>query len=191
MKNCFGKRVLVTALAFCLCLLQWQAVLLPVSAASVDVTTPSAAADAAAEEQNYREVKAEYVQQQYPTAVDTITVTPEMLMTEDKAVTTQSGIADREAPAFLWTKETKAISFTISVPTAALYQVEMDYYIPEGYAAEAQRRILVDGALPYTEFNEVAFTRWWKDASAPPLNNIGDEVRPAQEEASPPAPRKA
>ena len=182
MKNCFGKRVLVTALALCLCLLQWQAVLLPVSAASVDATTPSAAADAAAEEQNYREVKAEYVQQQYPTAVDTITVTPEMLMTEDKAVTTQSGIADREAPAFLWTKETKAISFTISVPTAALYQVEMDYYIPEGYAAEAQRRILVDGALPYTEFNEVAFTRWWKDASAPPLNNIGDEVRPAQEE---------
>ena len=131
---------------------------------------------------NYRNAKNIYDTKKYPSATDVVTVKAENMTSEGKPCVTETGIGGHTKSAFVWKKEAASVSFTISIPQNALYQVEVDYYMLDGFSSKAQRRLLVDGVLPYSECNELSFTRWWKDAGLPSTNNIGDQVRPSQEE---------
>jgi len=84
--------------------------------------------------------------------------------------------------AVLSDKAGEFLEFTVNVPESAMYQIQVDYYLIEGSSDSAKRILYIDGAAPFEEASDIELDRYFRDASEPVINSIGDETRPAQEE---------
>lgn len=85
-------------------------------------------------------------------------------------------------PALDWQAGCRALTYTVEVPQDGLYELWVTYYAEGGNSLDITRSLLIDGESPFDEAQNIAFTRYWKDESAPVTNSFGDEVRPAQVE---------
>lgn len=83
--------------------------------------------------------------------------------------------------AFMWTSDYEYIEFDIYVPSDALYQIEVDYYLTSGNSSNGQRELYIDGMYPFTEAGDLVFYRYFKDEGEPVINSLGDQTRPSQE----------
>ena len=84
--------------------------------------------------------------------------------------------------ALLWTVEDSAVTVTFTAPVTGLYDLSVVYYALDGNGDGAQRKVSIDGKVPFDEAYTVTFDRFWRDEGEPLKNSIGDEVRPNQEE---------
>jgi len=84
--------------------------------------------------------------------------------------------------AVLSAKADEYLEFTVNVPETAMYQIQLDYYLTEGSSDSAKRILYIDGEAPFEEASDIEIDRYFRDASEPVINSIGDETRPAQEE---------
>lgn len=76
------------------------------------------------------------------------------------------------------------VTWTIDVPATGLYELEISYYNAGGNEAKIQRRITIDGVVPYEEANNLCLYRYFVEDGGVRLNSIGDEVWPKQKEVS-------
>ncbi len=69
---------------------------------------------------------------------------------------------------------------------AGLYELEMTYLVIGGNESKAQRRLTIDGAVPYEEANNLCFYRLFEEQrqedGSMRVNAVGDEVWPHQAE---------
>ena len=81
-----------------------------------------------------------------------------------------------------WREEVEWVEWRFTVARKGVYEIDLEYYLEPGGSSAAVRTLLVDGKVPFLEAYKVAFYRFFRDTSEPTINNIGDEVRPRQEE---------
>lgn len=84
--------------------------------------------------------------------------------------------------AFLWKDTVSEIRWTVDIPTKALYNICVEYCAMTGSGATIERSVQIDGAVPFYEAYNVAFSRLYKDSGKPTVNAVGDEVKPSQTE---------
>lgn len=91
-------------------------------------------------------------------------------------------LADAAHTGVLWSEETERVTFRVTVPEDALYNLGAVYY-PLGTTGSAiTRELFIDGESPYRETASIEFLRMWKDAHAPLTDKDGDEVKPFSKE---------
>lgn len=92
----------------------------------------------------------------------------------------------------LLTAESGTVSWRFTVPRTGLYALVVRYRpVTEmdgvtGKSSAAQRKLTIDGALPFDECRRLTFERIWADDLDVPgqfsVNGSGDQVRPSQKE---------
>ena len=81
-----------------------------------------------------------------------------------------------------WHDEVEWVEWRFAVSEAGVYEIDLEYYLEPGGSNAAARTIEVDGIVPFLEAYKISFYRYYRDISEPKMNNIGDEVRPRQDE---------
>jgi len=88
---------------------------------------------------------------------------------------------DYEGRSALYTSDEGSVTWTVDVKQAGLYNIKIGYYTAEGYGANIERNIYIDGVLPFEEAEGVEFTRVYVDEVP---NPSGELNRPNQQERS-------
>lgn len=78
--------------------------------------------------------------------------------------------------------DNKSVSWEIEVETPGYYQFNTEYLPVDGNGLAVTRGILIDGEYLYDELVNIKLVRHWVDSEKPRVNNLGDEVRPSQQE---------
>lgn len=71
--------------------------------------------------------------------------------------------------------------YTVDVPEDGVYWLTYDYYPWKCNNQDARRSFSWDGRTLFREGTTMAFTWVWREADKPARNQLGDDVRPAQE----------
>lgn len=76
------------------------------------------------------------------------------------------------------------VTWTVDIPADGLYELEITYFAQDGNEAKVQRRLLIDGAVPFNEANNLCLYRRFVEAEDEigRKNSIDDEVWPRQNE---------
>lgn len=76
------------------------------------------------------------------------------------------------------------ITWMVNVPVTGLYELEIPYYAQDGNEAKVQRKLTIDGAVPYKEANNLCLYRRYVEVQEEigRRNSIDDEVWPKQHE---------
>lgn len=83
---------------------------------------------------------------------------------------------------FSWKSDTEKAVWNVQIASTGIYAVSIRYAVTGDSDNNAVRNILVDGASPYYEAENVMFYRKWQDSGDVRINSIGDEVRPHTDE---------
>lgn len=76
-----------------------------------------------------------------------------------------------------------SLSWQLEVPKTGLYEIDIDYSPVDGDKSDIQRRLKIDGALPFQESGNIGFNRKWKEISDIPQKDFnGDERVPKLEQ---------
>lgn len=94
-----------------------------------------------------------------------------------------SGVAGADEVIVLGDGES-VVTWTIDVPVSGLYELEIAYYNEGGNEAKIQRKLTIDGAVPYEEANNLCLYRRYEEVASGigRKNSINDEVWPKQAE---------
>ncbi|NLJ74542.1 MAG: extracellular solute-binding protein [Firmicutes bacterium] len=84
--------------------------------------------------------------------------------------------------AAVWTGERGYIEWTVYVPKAGLYNLEVYYYPAEGRSTAIEREIQINGQSLFDGADYLVFRRVFGDASPPLVDAAGNEIRPRQVE---------
>lgn len=79
-------------------------------------------------------------------------------------------------------EEEEVVEWEFEVKEAGLYTFEVDYLGIGGNESKIQRKLVIDGNVPFAEANNISFYRQFIEAEEIKLNSIGDEVWPKQKE---------
>lgn len=74
------------------------------------------------------------------------------------------------------------VEYTFNVPKTGLYNISFDYYTIDGNATDIERKLYIDGKIPFTEANNIVFSRLWKDKNDITVSSKGDDETPKQVE---------
>ncbi len=76
------------------------------------------------------------------------------------------------------------VTWQIDVPADGLYELEITYFAHEGNEIKVQRKLTIDGAVPFDEANNLCLYRRFEEAAEEigRKNSIDDEVWPKQRE---------
>lgn len=55
------------------------------------------------------------------------------------------------------------IDYTINVTEAGFYNLYLDYYTITGYSSNIERKLLINGVVPFSNCENVSFSRVWRD----------------------------
>lgn len=75
-------------------------------------------------------------------------------------------------------KKTGRLTWNIQVPKTGLYEIYIDYIPFDDDKSDIQRKVLIDGELPFRESGNIGFLRKWYETSPPRKDINGDEVKP-------------
>nr|WP_255654285.1 extracellular solute-binding protein [Cohnella sp. REN36] len=83
----------------------------------------------------------------------------------------------------LRTGDSGSVTWRFNVPSEGLYQLKLRYYTAPGKSAAIERKLSIDGKVPFDEASSLTFDRVWRNATeAFKKDNRGNEIRPSQEE---------
>ncbi len=74
------------------------------------------------------------------------------------------------------TEDAGQITWEFDVAKAGFYNLELGYIAQPGTTSDIQRKILIDGELPYEDLAHVVIKRWWSDEEIKMKNK--NEIRP-------------
>ncbi|MBQ7247476.1 MAG: extracellular solute-binding protein [Lachnospiraceae bacterium] len=82
----------------------------------------------------------------------------------------------------IMTEEVSAPSWTVDVPEAGLYRISFEYCPVISRGIDAERRLLINGEVPFRGADSQTFTRFWTDdpADAGRHDNQGNQIRAKQ-----------
>lgn len=80
------------------------------------------------------------------------------------------------------TEEGGYVEYAFTVEQAGFYTVAVDFCVPDGRHTAAERDILVNGELPFTEASAVTFKRRWTNSTPIQQDTGGNDIRPVQVE---------
>ena len=80
----------------------------------------------------------------------------------------------------LLTDTGSSVTWKVNVPKEGMYQLYIEYYIPESRGVAAERSVYINGELPFEDARNIAFTRMWMDGGDVKVDNQGNEIRPRQ-----------
>lgn len=131
----------------------------------------------------YYEVLKEYEEKGYKDVhnVEIVLNTEDINDSSEKYLPMSGNVGGRNDVLY-WDEKYQWFEWEVNIPESGLYEIYVEYYPLPGLGSAAIRSIEIDGRIPYTELNNIAFTRMWRDKGEPKINNVGDEVRPSQEE---------
>lgn len=88
-------------------------------------------------------------------------------------------IENYEGKAAVYCEEESSLTWKIDVKNSGLYALKFNYYPVEGYGASIERRIFIDGEIPFNEAENVEFSRIYVDDERNPSGKL---ARPKQVE---------
>lgn len=80
----------------------------------------------------------------------------------------------------LYTGDSSTVSWKINVPETGLYNISMTYYNVESRGVAVERKLLINGEIPFSGADDLTFSRIWADGSDVRVDNRGNEIRPSQ-----------
>lgn len=82
----------------------------------------------------------------------------------------------------VYTGEDAVVEWEIVIPSAGLYNIELEYYPVEGRGTSIERALEINGEVPFEGAEYLQFSRIWGDAEEIVRDNQGNELRPLQKE---------
>lgn len=76
--------------------------------------------------------------------------------------------------------EESLVQWQVDVEEAGMYQIQVDYYAPSSRGADIERKLLINGRVPFSGADALIFTRAWHDKDEPTIDNQGNELRASQ-----------
>lgn len=81
--------------------------------------------------------------------------------------------------------EKGSVSWKFVAPKTGMYQLKLDYYTVEGKASSIEKKLYIDGAVPFDEASSLSINRVWKNESdVIEQDNRGNDKYPTQVEVS-------
>ncbi|HIW74409.1 MAG TPA: extracellular solute-binding protein [Firmicutes bacterium] len=80
------------------------------------------------------------------------------------------------------TEEGGYVEYAFTVEQAGLYTLAVDFCVPDGRRTAAERDILINGELPFSEAAAVVFKRRWANETPIGQDTAGNDIRPVQTE---------
>lgn len=78
------------------------------------------------------------------------------------------------------TEDNGTITWEFQVAEAGFYNVELGYIALPGTTSDIQRKVYIDGEIPYEALSQIVIKRWWQDREIREKNN--NEIRPEADE---------
>lgn len=83
----------------------------------------------------------------------------------------------------VFTDEKGFVEYTFDVENEGLYNIRIDYYPIEGKGNDIERRLMINGEVPFTNAGYFTFPRIWKDRTEITQDSRGNDRRPSQVES--------
>lgn len=83
----------------------------------------------------------------------------------------------------VFTDEKGFVEYTFDVKEEGLYNIRIDYYPIEGKGNDIERKLVINGEVPFTNANYFTFPRIWKDRTEITQDSRGNDRRPSQVES--------
>ena len=80
------------------------------------------------------------------------------------------------------TSDESALTWTVNVPKAGLYNIRLDYLTVESRGIDIERELAINGEVPFAGASTLCFSRLWTDNGAVRKDNQGNDIRPMQVE---------
>jgi len=80
------------------------------------------------------------------------------------------------------TGEDSSVTWIVDVPEAGFYNISMEYVAIPSRNVNMERILYVNGEIPFTGADTLAFYRLWKDGGPVKYDNRGNSIRPTQVE---------
>jgi ABC-type glycerol-3-phosphate transport system substrate-binding protein len=78
------------------------------------------------------------------------------------------------------TEENSYVEWKVDVPEAGMYQMHMNYFTVEGRGVDIERKLYINGEVPFLGADTLSFSRLWTDKKAVIRDNQGNDIRPSQ-----------
>lgn len=82
----------------------------------------------------------------------------------------------------VFTGNESAVTWRITVPEAAFYNIEIGYYTVPDRGVDIEREVRINGELPFFGASTLRFSRIWTDGGEIGKDTQGNEIRPSQKE---------
>ena len=83
----------------------------------------------------------------------------------------------------LYTQEYSYVEFVVNVPSAGMYNIQIDYLPVPARGIDIVRILHINGEVPFTGADQIVLSRIWGDADVGVrMDNRGNEIRPPQVE---------
>ncbi len=83
----------------------------------------------------------------------------------------------------LLTREEGSVTYEINVPESGFYGIRLTYYPVKGKNNTIERKVYINGEIPFDGSQYVEFTRIWKNEGAIEQDSRKNDIRPLQAEA--------
>lgn len=80
------------------------------------------------------------------------------------------------------TEEDSSVTWKVDVPESGFYNINIEYIAVPSRNCNMERIIYINGSIPFSGADTLAFYRLWKDGSPIKLDNRGNSIRPIQVE---------
>ena len=118
----------------------------------------------------------------YLTAHKDIVSTATDLVTVDIAAFEGDGLLQQDASGApeVYTGDTSYVTWTVDVPVAGMYAVELEYLTVESRGVDIERALYINDVLPFSGADMLRFSRLWVNGGEVRKDNQGNEIRPSQ-----------
>lgn len=82
----------------------------------------------------------------------------------------------------VFTEEESSVTWKVDVPEAGFYNIGMEYIGVPSRNVNMERILYINGKMPFTGADSLAFFRLWKDGGPIKYDNRGNSIRPSQVE---------
>lgn len=83
----------------------------------------------------------------------------------------------------IYTGEESTVTWNVNLENAGLYNIYIEYFAANSRGVDVERRIRINGEVPFSGADTLTFTRLWTDGGAVRKDNQGNDIRPSQVEA--------